>query len=86
MNLKLSDFDKKHKAYADGGFSEGGRHNAAVSYANHLLFQAKMPETTFRYEMVRWNNTNKPPLPEKELQRIIDDAWQHFQIKGDQSG
>lgn len=77
MNLHLKDFDKK--SFAKGGISQGGRHNAAVAYANDLLFNLRVPYETLNYEMQRWNKTNKPPLLENELTRIINDAFNYFQ-------
>ncbi len=80
MNLKLSDFDS-NKDLAKGGISEGGRHKAAVSYAASL-FNGGMDFNTAKFEMERWNNTNHPPLPEKELMRIITDAEMFSKRKG----
>jgi len=86
MNLKLSDFDK-NLDLAKGGIVQGGRHNAAVAYANHLLFKVGVETHTLIFEMERWNSTLKPPLDEKEINRIVQDALNYFKSKsGEQDG
>jgi len=85
-NLKLSDFDES-KTLAKGGIKQGGRHIAAVQYANNLLFKVGVSDNTFKYEMERWNKTLDPPLDEKELTRIMNDANKYFKSKsGEKNG
>ncbi len=57
-----------------GGIDEGNRHVAALKYAGHLLFKAKLEPQIVQFELERWNNSNNPPLPKTELNKIVQDA------------
>lgn len=77
QNLNKLGFKMKQKPVNEimkGGIEEGNRHDAALRYAGHLLFISKLEPKTVQYELERWNDTNKPPLPKNELNRIVQDA------------
>ncbi len=58
---------------ARGGFAEGQRHAGTVQYVGHLLGLRLDPEEVL-YLVLAWNRqTNRPPLPDAEVSRIVDD-------------
>ena len=64
-----------------GNIPEGGRHNSALWYVNHLLFKAKLDAKTAKFEFERWNSSNKPPLTQSEIDRIFSDAVSYHHHK-----
>lgn len=81
-NLEVLGFEaKKTKAglLATGGIETGNRHSEAVRYANHLLFSVGVTFETLKVEMGRWNESNKPPTPEDEIETICSDCYEYWQ-------
>ena len=56
------------------GIEKGNRHNSALRYCNLLLFTQELDPQTVRFEMGRWNLKLKPPLPDEEIDRVVDDC------------
>jgi hypothetical protein len=54
------------------GVPEGERHNTALRLAGHLLGK-KLKPGEVRELLFLWNERNIPPLPEEELERIVND-------------
>lgn len=52
------------------GISEGGRNDAATSLAGHLFYK-KVDLLIIVWIMQQWNSFNKPPLNERELEKVI---------------
>lgn len=52
------------------GVCEGQRNNAATSLVGHLIRCNVNPAIIIEF-MLMWNQKNKPPLPERELESII---------------
>lgn len=57
------------------GVSEGSRHATATKIAGHLIGKNLDPAEVLKL-MSDWNSKNKPPLPEKEIERITTDFSQ----------
>jgi len=62
----------------------GQRHDSAIKYCNHLLFSVKLDNVTVKTEVQRWNNNLTTPLPEKELEQIINDCIKYHSEKSQQ--
>lgn len=68
------------KGVGEGGGPYGGRHNAAVALAGH--YAAKLASKKYvSYTMLDWNKLNTPPLPEDEIEHIVEDIWIKEQVK-----
>jgi len=61
----------------EGGVSEGGRNDAMFKYACYLLREKKLYDAPLLAEMEKVNARNSPPLPEYELQHIIESATKY---------
>ncbi len=59
---------------AEAKTKKGQRHDSAIKYANHLLFKAKFDQQLTKIRMLDWNNGLEEPLPEKEIDQIINDS------------
>ena len=64
-----------------GGIEKGNRHTSAIRYANLLLLSKGLNEETMRYEMKQWNHTLPEPLPQQELERIVNDCVKYSKGK-----
>lgn len=65
-----------------GGGPYGGRHLAAVALAGHYCAQRRIKVKKYvLYAMLEWNKGNRPPLPEEEIERVVDDIWAKEQVK-----
>lgn len=56
--------------YILNGVNQGQRNNAATSLVGHLIRCNVNPAIIIEF-MLMWNQKNKPPLPERELESII---------------
>jgi hypothetical protein len=56
------------------GLREGERHDSCFRYAVHLLYCLRFDFDTVVSELERWNEKNKPPLPQKEFENQICNA------------
>ena len=59
---------------AEGKIKKGQRNESAIKYANELLFKAKFDQQLTKIRMLDWNNGLEEPLPEKEIDQIINDS------------
>ncbi len=59
---------------AEAKIKKGQRHDSAIKYANELLFKAKFDQQSTKTGMLYWNNRLDEPLPEKEIDQIINDC------------
>lgn len=60
-----------------GEGSVEGRNSAAFTYSRYLLFNLKFDYGLVEYELKRWNQQNKPPLPERELMAVLESATKY---------
>ena len=58
----------------------GGRHNSAVAMAGHYCAKLKTKKLAL-YAVNEWNKKNRPPLPDDEVEKIVDDIWAREEIK-----
>jgi putative DNA primase/helicase len=65
---------------SESGGPYGGRHLAAVALAGHYCSKLKTKKLAL-YAMRDWNQKNKPPMPEDEVEKIVDDIWAKEEIK-----
>lgn len=59
------------------GIPEGMRNESAFSYARYLIFDRGFDGHTVEFELKRWNQGNKPPLPERELMAVLESATKY---------
>lgn len=64
----------------ESGGPYGGRHNSAVAMAGHYCAKLKTKKLAL-YAVTDWNKKNKPPLPDDEIEKIVDDIWAREEIK-----
>jgi len=64
-----------------GGIGRGNRHNMALSYCARLFIRHGYDVELVKREMYDWNQTNEPPLPNDELEKIILDSSKFSQSK-----
>ncbi|MGI0150197.1 MAG: primase C-terminal domain-containing protein, partial [Thermoplasmata archaeon] len=65
----------------EGGGPYGGRHLAAVALAGHYCSRRRLTRKAIVYTMHEWNRLNKPPLPDDEIEKIVEDIWTKEQVK-----
>jgi putative DNA primase/helicase len=65
----------------EGGGPYGGRHLAAVALAGHYCSRRKLTRKAVLYTMHDWNRLNKPPLPDEEIEKVVEDIWTKEQVK-----
>jgi P4 family phage/plasmid primase-like protien len=65
----------------EGGGPFGGRHLSAVALAGHYCARRKLTKKAIISTMLSWNEKNTPPLPEREILRIVEDIWTKEQVK-----
>ena len=73
-------------AIASGGVSEGGRNETAASFIGKLLRSLSDPfdngAVSNQWTLIfAWNNSNRPPLPEKELRATFDSILRRHREK-----
>jgi hypothetical protein len=69
--------DRRSGAYWNrvfGGVGEGQRNASAASIAGQLLRNNISPRDTYQL-LLGWNDRNSPPLPEREIERIVESIW-----------
>ena len=62
-----------------GNVSEGNRNDSAFKYSCFLLGTKGLDEKTSWWEIQKWNNSNNPPLPERELRTTFESACKTVQ-------
>ena len=76
--------DPKIEAIKDGvdesGGPYGGRHLSAVAMAGHYCAKLKTKKLAL-YAVADWNKRNRPPLPDDEIEKVVEDIWAKEQIK-----
>lgn len=55
---------------------EGYRNNAAFIIATWLMNKGYTHEQTLA-TLLEWNQKNKPPLPEKEIEYVVKSVYKH---------
>jgi putative DNA primase/helicase len=68
------------KGVPESGGPYGGRHQAAVALAGHYAVKLVVKKV-LNYSMQEWNKLNTPPLPEEEIETIVEDIWLKEQVK-----
>ena len=69
---------KRFEEIAKGGLGKGERNASAFKYAINLLENVQMDSTTAWTEVLRWNNTLKPPMEERELKTTFESALKKY--------
>lgn len=64
----------------ESGGPYGGRHLSAVAMAGHYCAKLKTKKLAL-YAVTEWNKKNRPPLPDDEIEKIVDDIWAREEIK-----
>jgi P4 family phage/plasmid primase-like protien len=64
----------------ESGGPYGGRHLAAVALAGHYCSKLKTKKLAL-YAITDWNKKNRPPLPDDEIEKIVEDIWAREEIK-----
>jgi len=59
------------------GVDEGTRHAYGIRYASFLLGVQKLDPITALHEMRRWNEKNRPPMGEYDLERMVQNATRY---------
>jgi P4 family phage/plasmid primase-like protien len=76
--------DPKIEQIKDGvdesGGPYGGRHLSAVAMAGHYCAKLKTRKLAL-YAITDWNKKNRPPLPDDEIEKIVEDIWAREEIK-----
>ena len=72
---------KRFEEIAKGGLGSGERNNNAFKYAINLLENVEMDSTTAWTEVLRWNETNSPPMDERELKTTFESALKKYHGK-----
>lgn len=82
--ISTSSRDPRIEAIKDGvpesGGPYGGRHNSAVAIAGHYCSKLKTKKLAL-YAVTDWNQKNKPPLSNEEIEKIVEDIWAREEIK-----
>lgn len=65
---------------SESGGPYGGRHNSAVAMAGHYCAKLKTKKLAL-YAVTDWNKKNKPPLPDDEIEKIVEDIWAREEVK-----
>ncbi len=82
--ISTSSRDPKIEAIKEGvpesGGPYGGRHNSAVAMSGHYCAKLKTKKLAL-YAVTDWNKKNKPPLPDEEIEQIVEDIWAREEIK-----
>lgn len=68
------------KGVSESGGPYGGRHQACVALTGHYCTRMKSKKYV-TYAMKEWNKLNTPPLPEEEIETVVDDIWSKEMIK-----
>jgi hypothetical protein len=56
------------------GVEKGDRHPQGIRYATYLIGVKKFDPLTALHELKSWNTLNKPPMPERDLERMVKNA------------
>jgi P4 family phage/plasmid primase-like protien len=64
----------------ESGGPYGGRHLSAVALAGHYCSKLKTKKLAM-YAMKDWNTKNRPPMPDDEVEKIVEDIWAREEIK-----
>lgn len=64
----------------ESGGPYGGRHLAAVALAGHYCARLKTKKNVL-YAMRDWNQRNSPPLPDEEVEKVVEDIWIKEEVK-----
>lgn len=72
---------KPFQALAKGKITQGSRNSSAFKYAINLLDNVEMDAETALQELIRWNESLKPPLPQKELASVFESALKKYMHK-----
>jgi len=64
----------------ESGGPYGGRHLSAVALAGHYCAKLKTKKLAL-YAITDWNKKNRPPLPDDEIEKIVEDIWAKEEIK-----
>jgi len=64
------------------GVAQGDRNSAAFKYARYMLAQVKLESDVVLFELKRWNQENKPPLNDAEIETIWRSALRYGSQKG----
>lgn len=56
------------------GVGKGDRHPQGIRYATYLIGVKKFDPLTALHELKSWNNLNQPPMPERDLERMVKNA------------
>jgi len=72
---------KPFQDLAKGKITQGSRNSSAFKYAINLLDNVEMDAQTALQELIRWNQSLKPPLPEKELALVFESALKKYMHK-----
>jgi len=66
---------------AKGKIKQGSRNASAFKYAINLLDNVEMDAETALQELIRWNQSLEPPLPQKEIAAVFESAVKKFMKK-----
>ena len=55
------------------GVSEGDRNEAGIRLASHYLKPDNSPDEVLN-KLIKWNQSNQPPLPDEEIRNIVNSA------------
>lgn len=72
--------EEAKKGVSESGGPYGGRHLTAVALAGHYCSRLKTKRNVL-YVMREWNLLNSPPLPEEEVEKVVEDIWIKEEIK-----
>ena len=59
------------------GVASGSRNESAFKYARYLVFTVGLDPGAAEYELKRWNQSNKPPLPDQEIVSVFKSAMSY---------
>ncbi len=68
------------KGVGESGGPYGGRHLSAVALAGHYCARLKTKKNVL-YAMRDWNQKNSPPLPDEEVEKVVEDIWIKEEVK-----
>ena len=61
----------------ENGVQEGERHPKGIRVANYLIGVKKLSPKEALEAIREWNQKNKPPMPDKDIKRMINEALSH---------
>lgn len=59
------------------GVNEGERHPKGIRMANHIVGTLKLDPEEAKEKMRNWNQKNKPPMKDKDIMRMLNQAYSY---------